>query len=318
MTFWIVLTIALFLTVIGLIAICLKKEKQNKNLLEQKPKWDTEIDRQKAELKNLQQSVEQFRNLAASERNDYDEAKKSRQNVIAENDKLFKAQQTQNAATLLEQTSQLKQLLAEIAAKNKEIEALDNQQTQLRQQATLQKAEIESLQQQMAMVKEQHSNATKRLVDENCGRTLPYTTKDLRLIELLDKVKDSYPELTKEIAGIEWKKVWMSAWQAMTDDLGAKTKVCGIYRIWTIDAQGKCRNYVGKATDIRDRWSDHIKKMIGAETPSAERLYKEVLPQDAHFEIIERTPSIQSIMDEREHYWIAYYNGSSDGYNIKQ
>ena len=116
MTFWIVLTIALFLTVIGLIAICLKKEKQNKNLLEQKPKWDTEIDRQKAELKNLQQSVEQFRNLAASERNDYDEAKKSRQNIIAENDKLFKAQQTQNAATLLEQTSQLKQLLAEIAA----------------------------------------------------------------------------------------------------------------------------------------------------------------------------------------------------------
>lgn len=132
--------------------------------------------------------------------------KKSRQNVIAENDKLFKAQQTQNAATLLEQTSQLKQLLTEIAAKNKEIEALDNQQAQLRQQATLQKTEIESLQQQMAMVKEQHSNATKRLVDENCGRTLPYTTKDLRLIELLDKVKDSYPELTKEIAGIEWKR----------------------------------------------------------------------------------------------------------------
>ena len=83
---------------------------------------------------------------------------------------------------MLEQTSQLKQLLAEIAAKNKEIEALDNQQAQLRQQATLQKTEIENLQQQMVMVKEQHSNATKRLVDENCGRTLPYTTKDLRLI----------------------------------------------------------------------------------------------------------------------------------------
>lgn len=89
----------------------------------------------------------------------------------------------------------------------------------------------------------------------------------------------------------------------------------GIYKITNIENQ-MC--YVGQSTNIAERWRQHIKRGIGAETPTRNKLYPvmhELGPENFTFEIIEECPTDK--LNEREQYWQEFYHAKDWGYSIK-
>ena len=91
--------------------------------------------------------------------------------------------------------------------------------------------------------------------------------------------------------------------------------ITGIYKITNI-LDGKC--YVGQAVNIRERWRQHIKRGVGAETPTRNKLYpamQEVGPENFTFEVIEKVKPEE--LNEREDYWQEYFHAKDFGYSIK-
>ena len=175
------------------------------------------------------------------------------------------------------------------------------------------KNELTAISVQLTSLKQQHKEATARLDDENVGRTMLFTDDDVRLTQTLEVLKLQYPFLSDAFAKIQWTNIWQVKFQAMTNDL-LKADKQGIYRIFTTN-NGVQKSYVGQAKHIRERWSQHIKKMLGVERADNSKLYNAVKPWDAHFEIIEECSESQ--LNVKERYWIDYYNGVEDGYNIR-
>lgn len=88
-------------------------------------------------------------------------------------------------------------------------------------------------------------------------------------------------------------------------------KISGIYKI-TNKTNGKI--YVGQSIDIYKRWRQHLKQVRKGSTSkfyNALRKYKE---DNFEFEIIERCD--QSIINDREIYWISQLNSFEEGYNL--
>ena len=87
----------------------------------------------------------------------------------------------------------------------------------------------------------------------------------------------------------------------------------GIYKITSKDT-GKC--YIGQSIDIETRWKQHISKALYTlENTKFYNALRKYGYENFTFEIIEECDKEQDILDERERYWIAYYNSYNDGYN---
>lgn len=91
----------------------------------------------------------------------------------------------------------------------------------------------------------------------------------------------------------------------------------GIYKI-TNTLNNKC--YIGQSIDIETRWKQHaynatheIKKEKGRKLYEAFHSFN---LENFVFEIIEECEMIQKTLNERERYWISYYNSYEDGYNM--
>lgn len=89
----------------------------------------------------------------------------------------------------------------------------------------------------------------------------------------------------------------------------------GIYKITNIE-NGMC--YIGQATNIADRWKQHIKRALGAESMTQNKLYpvmKEVGVYNFTFQIVEECGKEK--LNEREQYWQNFYGAKEFGYSIK-
>ena len=76
--------------------------------------------------------------------------------------------------------------------------------------------------------------------------------------------------------------------------------------------------YVGQAVDLAARWKQHIKRGIGAEPPTRNKLYPAMLSigvENFSFEIIEECSREE--LDAREDYWQEYFKAKEFGYSIK-
>ena len=132
----------------------------------------------------------------------------------------------------------------------------------------------------------------------------------IKLREVTVLLRDSEP-LNKVIWKVYYEKPY-------TDLIGRVVGAgihTGIYKITNIKSQ-KC--YVGQAADIASRWKQHIKRGIGAEAPTRNKLYPAMLEHGVEnftFEIIEECSRAQ--LNEREDYWQDYFGAKEFGYSIK-
>ena len=131
-----------------------------------------------------------------------------------------------------------------------------------------------------------------------------------RLREVTPYLRDSEP-LNKVIWKVYYEKPF-------TDLIGRVVGTgihTGIYKITNINNQ-MC--YIGQAANIADRWKQHIKRGIGAETPTRNKLYPAMLEigvENFTFEIVEEVSRTQ--LNEREDYWQEYFHAKDFGYSIK-
>lgn len=75
---------------------------------------------------------------------------------------------------------------------------------------------------------------------------------------------------------------------------------------------------MGQAANIADRWRQHIKRGVGAEAPTRNKLYPAMLAigvENFTFEIVEECD--RSLLNEREDYWQEYFHAKDFGYSIK-
>lgn len=89
----------------------------------------------------------------------------------------------------------------------------------------------------------------------------------------------------------------------------------GIYKITNINNQ-MC--YVGQAADLAARWKQHVKRGVGAEDWTQNKLYPAMYSigvENFTFEVVEECD--RSKLNEREDYWQNYFHAKDFGYSIK-
>lgn len=132
----------------------------------------------------------------------------------------------------------------------------------------------------------------------------------VKLREVTVLLRDSEP-LNKVI----WKVYYEKPYTDLIGRVVGTGVHTGIYKITNIKSQ-KC--YVGQAADIASRWKQHIKRGIGAEAPTRNKLYPAMLEHGVEnftFEIVEECSRAQ--LNEREDYWQEYFGAKEFGYSIK-
>ena len=140
---------------------------------------------------------------------------------------------------------------------------------------------------------------------------------DDKSIEDIDKIKGIMDDLHfPEVLGkVMWKVYYEKPYTDLCGRLFNKPNICGIYKITNINNK-MC--YVGQAVNVQERWRQHIKRAIGAETPTNNKLYPAMFKygvENFTFELIEETS--REKLNEREDYWQDFYKAKEYGYSIK-
>ena len=136
-------------------------------------------------------------------------------------------------------------------------------------------------------------------------------------LEEIQRIKSIEPYLRKKEPLN--KVIWKVYYEKPTTDLIGRVigqgRKCGIYKITNIK-NSMC--YIGQAVDIAERWKQHIKRGIGADQPTQNKLYPAMLAigvENFTFEVIEECTGNQ--LNEREDYWQDFYHAKDFGYSIK-
>lgn len=143
---------------------------------------------------------------------------------------------------------------------------------------------------------------------------LQLTAIDLDEIKRLREV-EPYLREKEPLNKVIWKVYYEKPYTDLIGRVVGTGIHTGIYKITNIENQ-MC--YVGQAVNIADRWKQHIKRGIGAETPTRNKLYPAMLEvgvENFTFEIVEECD--KSKLNEREDYWQEFFHAKDFGYSIK-
>lgn len=130
--------------------------------------------------------------------------------------------------------------------------------------------------------------------------------KELRALRLRDM---------EPVNKIIWKYYYEKPATELVGRLINTQNVTGIYRITNL-TNGRC--YVGQSVNIKTRLLTHIKRGLGAEQPTKNKLYPAMYeegPESFKYEIIELCP--EEKLDEREKYWQKFFLADTYGYSMR-
>ena len=136
-------------------------------------------------------------------------------------------------------------------------------------------------------------------------------------VEEISRLREVTPYLrnSEPLNKIIWKVYYEKPYTDLIGRVVGTGVHTGIYKITNIENQ-MC--YIGQAANIADRWKQHIKRGIGAETPTRNKLYPAMLElgvENFTFEIVEEVE--RSKLNDREDYWQEYFHAKDFGYSIK-
>ena len=136
--------------------------------------------------------------------------------------------------------------------------------------------------------------------------------EDLEEIANLRSIKLRDPTALNKVI---WKVYYEKPYTDLIGRVVGKEKKTGIYKITNLN-NGMC--YVGQAVDIAERFRQHIKRGLGADTPTKNKLYPAMIEfgvENFTFEIIEECD--RSLLDSREDYYQDVFHTKDYGYSIK-
>lgn len=134
-------------------------------------------------------------------------------------------------------------------------------------------------------------------------------------IQEIQKLREIIPYLRnfEPLNKVIWKSYYEKPFTDLIGRVVGSNVVCGIYKITNLENK---MTYIGQSTNIKERWRTHVKRGVGAETPTRNKLYtimNKIGVENFSFEIIEECPREQ--LNEKERYWISYFNSQDFGYN---
>ena len=142
---------------------------------------------------------------------------------------------------------------------------------------------------------------------------LQLSTADINEIQKLRTILPQFRN-TELLNKLIYKMYYEKAYTDLVGRVIGSQKTSGIYKITNILDN---KSYIGQSTDISERFRQHIKRGTGAETPTRNKLYTamyEIGPENFTFELLEECPKDK--LNEREQFWINYYQTKSWGYNM--
>lgn len=137
-------------------------------------------------------------------------------------------------------------------------------------------------------------------------------------LEEIKRIRSIEPYLRKKepLNKVVWKVYYEKPYTDLIGRVIGTGRHTGIYKITNIE-NGMC--YVGQATDLAERWKQHIKRGIGADPPTQNKLYPAMLSfgvENFTFEIVEQCDNAH--LTEREKYWTDFYKAQEFGYSIRK
>ena len=136
-------------------------------------------------------------------------------------------------------------------------------------------------------------------------------------IEEIKKIRSIEPYLRNKepLNKIIWKYYYEKPVNEMIGRVVGPGTHIGIYKITEIES-GKC--YIGQSVDLSSRFKQHIKRGIGAETPTKNKLYPAMLtigPENFTFEVIQECQKEE--LDSLEDEYQVFFHSIDFGYSIK-
>lgn len=143
---------------------------------------------------------------------------------------------------------------------------------------------------------------------------LNITEDDIADTQALQSIKHllHHPEILDKLI---YKTYYEKPYTDLVGRVIGTQKITGIYKLTNILNQ---KVYIGQAVDIAERWRQHLKRAVGAEPMTSNKLYpamKESGPYNFTWQIVEECK--KEDLTTREKYWIEFYEGQGYGYNIK-
>lgn len=163
---------------------------------------------------------------------------------------------------------------------------------------------------------------TKAAIEANKRAELEKEKKNFFQLQLskedlaeIAKIREIEPYLRDKSAlnKVIWSVYYKKPTSDMTGRVVGSKPITGIYKITDI-RNGRC--YVGQAVNIAARWTQHIKRGLGAEAATKNKLYpamQEAGPENFTFEIIEECP--ETALNRKEQEWQDYFGAKEFGYS---
>ena len=208
----------------------------------------------------------------------------------------------------------------EKAAEKEYLEILENYTNSFQQKIKSKEDELEKVNLQLLDLSSKLNSAveaSKRAEKEKAQKDFYRLKLSAVDIEEIKKLRSVAPFLrdSEPLNKVIWKVYYEKPYTDLIGRVVGNSTYSGIYKITNIENQ-MC--YVGQAVNISDRWKQHIKRGIGAETPTKNKLYPAMLEygvENFTFEVIEKVE--KSKLNEREDYWQQYFHAKDFGYSIK-
>lgn len=278
------------------------------------------------EISQYQKKIEELKNQEEREINSLENITNRIRNAQESADESVEQYYNQRLATVEEQVKLQHERLVQNFQKTKEI--LNNQYEQSKaskqqeldefiQQCTNQ---IQLAQSQLDRLQKKVDSATevvKRAEAEQNEKEFYRIHLSNEDVEEIKRIRSIEPYLRNKepLNKIIWKYYYEKPVNEMIGRVIGPGTHIGIYKITEMES-GKC--YVGQSVDLSSRFKQHIKRGIGAETPTKNKLYPAMLaigPENFTFEIIQECQKEE--LDSLEDEYQAFFHSIDFGYSIK-
>lgn len=297
-----------------------EQEKVKAQIQDEKINWERE--KSNANLELIQQTKQleiEVRGLEERRNNII----QTLENEAKESGEIFKTQQIEIAKEQIETAKREMQNEYDVATENAKqtyLDTLADMMAEITKNYGIKYQEFTDL---LAKIAEAQSKAN-AAIEVNKRAEMERQQKDFYRLQLLDidieeiqRIRSIEPYLRDKepLNKVIWKVYYEKPYTDLIGRVVGVGRKTGIYKITNID-NGMC--YIGQAVDIADRWKQHIRRGIGADPPTRNKLYPAMLSigvENFTFEIIEECASKD--LNSREDYWQSFYHAKDFGYSIK-
>lgn len=291
-------------------------------------KYNSEIDEKNKELeqqsKNLQikiiQETEQYNSLVSKQETLKNSIATLEEQAQSASDIFYKEKMKLAETNFANNTEKLAQEYNELKenCENEYLSLLEEEAKRFNELLTTNREELRQLEEQLIAQK----RAVQAAIEEAKRQQEIEEQEEFYKIKLSEQDKEEIARLrtvipylrsAEPINKVIWSVYYMKPLNDLIGRVIGKDSKCGIYKITNLKNK---KVYIGQSADVISRWKQHVKRGVGAETPTRNKLYPEMNefgPEEFTFEFLEECP--RNSLDEREKNWIEYFDSCTWGYN---